>query len=271
VGGGRELELRRDEVRLACLDFGGDGPAALLLHGLAGHAGEWAQTASWLTARCRVVAYDARGHGHSVRSPADVSREAHVADAAFVLEELGLAPAIVIGQSLGGHTALLLAAERPELVRALVLAEAGPSDGDASEAAHLGEALAAWPLPFPSRDAVVEHFGGPGLRAEAWAGGFEQRPDGWWPRFDAPVMEATLRAAMERPSWPEWKRIRCPVLVVRGREGSLAAAVARDMFRRNRRARVVELPGGHDVHLESPAEWQAAVEAFLTAAAGPAA
>jgi pimeloyl-ACP methyl ester carboxylesterase len=271
VGGGRLVDLRRDGVRLACRDFGGDGPAALLLHGLAGHAGEWAQTASWLIARCRVVAYDARGHGHSDRTPADVSREAHVADAAFVIEALGLAPAIVIGQSLGGHTALLLAAERPELVRGLVLAEAGPSDGDASEAAQLGEALAAWPLPFATRDAAVEHFGGPGLRAEAWADGFEQRAGGWWPRFDPEVMEATLRAAMERPSWAEWKRVRCPVLVVRGREGSVTAPVARDMFRRNRRARVVELPGGHDVHLDAPAEWQAAVEEFLTGATGRAA
>jgi pimeloyl-ACP methyl ester carboxylesterase len=57
------------------------------------------------------------------------------------------------------------------------------------------------------------------------------------------------------------------VLLVRAREGSVTAAVARDMFRRNRRLRVVELPGGHDVHLDSPAEWQAEVEAFLTAAA----
>ena len=271
MGGGRVVDLRRDGVGLACRDFGGDGPAALLLHGLAGHAGEWAQTASWLRARCRVVAYDARGHGRSERAPGDVSREAHVADAAFVIEELGLAPAVVIGQSLGGHTGLLLAAERPELVRALVLAEAGPSDGDVAEAAQLGEALAAWPLPFADRDAAIDFLGGPGLRAEAWVDGFEQRAGGWWPRFDAAVMEATLRAAMERPSWAEWKRIRCPVLVVRGREGSLAEAVARDMFRRNRRARVVELPGGHDVHLDSPEQWQAAVEGFLTAAAGPAA
>jgi pimeloyl-ACP methyl ester carboxylesterase len=214
-----------------------------------------------------VVAYDARGHGDSERAPEDVSREAHVADAAFVIEELALAPAIVVGQSLGGHTALLLAAARPELVRALVLAEAGPSDGDASEAAQLGAALAAWPLPFPTREAALDFFGGPGLRAEAWVDGFEQRADGWWPRFDRAVMEATLRAAMERPSWDEWARVRCPVLVVRGREGSITAMVARDMFRRNRRASVVELPGGHDVHLEAPAEWQAEVERFVRAAA----
>ena len=270
MGGGRLLEHRRDGVRLACLDFGGDGPAALLLHGLAGHAGEWAQTASWLTARCRVVAYDARGHGHSEQAPEDVSREAHVADAAFVIEKLGLAPAIVIGQSLGGHTALLLAAQRPELVRGVVLAEAGPSDGEATEAAQVGEALAAWPLPFATREAALDFFGEPGLRAEAWVDGFEQRGDGWWPRFDPPVMEATLRAAMERPSWAAWERIGCPVLVVRAHDGSLTERVARDMFRRNRRARVVALPGGHDVHLDAPAEWQAAVEAFLTAAAGSA-
>jgi pimeloyl-ACP methyl ester carboxylesterase len=110
--------LERDGVRLACRDFGGSGPPALLLHGLAGHADEWAETAGWLSERCRVFAVDARGHGRSERLPTDVSRNAHVGDAAFVIEKLALNPAIVVGHSLGGHAALLLAARRPELVRA---------------------------------------------------------------------------------------------------------------------------------------------------------
>ncbi len=46
------FELTRDGVHLAVRDFGGEGPPVVLLHGLAGHAEEWAQTASWLTARC---------------------------------------------------------------------------------------------------------------------------------------------------------------------------------------------------------------------------
>ncbi|HEX6697216.1 MAG TPA: hypothetical protein VF080_10490, partial [Solirubrobacteraceae bacterium] len=79
------MRLDRDGVRLAGVDFGGEGPGALLLHGLAGHAGEWAATARWLTRRCRVVG-----------------------DGAFVVERLGLGPAILVGQSLGGQTALLL-------------------------------------------------------------------------------------------------------------------------------------------------------------------
>src|SRR5512142_325425 len=94
-------EFTRHGVRLACRDFGGHGPPVLLLHGLAGHAEEWAQTASWLTARCRVVAPDARGHGRSERYPADVSRAAVVADAAFVCEQLGLQPVVAVGRSLG--------------------------------------------------------------------------------------------------------------------------------------------------------------------------
>src|SRR4051812_50033329 len=46
----RPMLLQRGDVRLVALDFGGEGPAALLLHGLAGYAGEWVVTARWLTA-----------------------------------------------------------------------------------------------------------------------------------------------------------------------------------------------------------------------------
>jgi pimeloyl-ACP methyl ester carboxylesterase len=257
------LRFERNGVRIAGLEFGGDGPPVLLLHGLAGHAGEWAETASWLTERCRVIALDARGHGGSERRPADLSRATHVADAAFAVTELRLPPVVVVGQSLGGQTALLLAAEHPDLVRGLVLADAGPGGGDDTDAieanlADLRRALERWPLPFPSRAAAVEFFGG----AEAWADGLEQRDGGWWPRFDVDVMVQTLRDAASRAYWDEWSRVRCPVLVVRAGKGShVSDEDARAMVER---ARVVELAGaGHDVHLERPAEWRAAVSAFL--------
>ena len=167
------LSLERDGEQLACRDFGGRGPPVLLLHGLAGHAGEWAETASWLTERFRVLAPDARGHGRSERVPLDVSRAAHVADVVFVVERLQLGPVVLVGQSLGGHAALLAAAERPDLVRGLFVAEASPAGGDEGEVASVGKALASWPVPFPSREAAAEFFGGPSLRAEAWADGLE--------------------------------------------------------------------------------------------------
>src|SRR5436190_22374251 len=100
-----------------------------MLHGLGGYAGEWSDTARWLTARARVVALDARGHGASTRYPADVSSAALVDDAAFAVEHFGIAPVVAIGQSLGGLIALLLAARHPELVSGLVVAEASAARG----------------------------------------------------------------------------------------------------------------------------------------------
>jgi alpha/beta hydrolase family protein len=91
--------FQRDGARLAWLDFGGAGPAILLLHGLAGHASEWAETAGWLTQGHRVLALDLRGHGGSERTPDDVTRAAHVADVAFVIEGLRLGPVVLVGQS----------------------------------------------------------------------------------------------------------------------------------------------------------------------------
>jgi pimeloyl-ACP methyl ester carboxylesterase len=117
----------RGGERLACADYGGEGPAVVLLHGLAGNAREWDNTASWLTDGHRVVALDARGHGRSERRPADVSRARHVEDVVFWINELALAPVQLLGQSLGGHTAFLTASGHPDVVQALVVAESTPA------------------------------------------------------------------------------------------------------------------------------------------------
>src|ERR1044072_1392597 len=115
------LTLRRDKVRLCCIDHGGDAPALLLLHGLAGHAREWDGTAAHLAPRHRVLCPEQRGHGRSDRRPEDLSPDAFAADATAWIEALGVAPAVVVGQSLGGLTAILLAAQRPDLVCGLVV------------------------------------------------------------------------------------------------------------------------------------------------------
>ena len=262
----------RAGTALACLDYGGSGPPAILLHGLAGHAGEWRETAGWLTGACRVIALDARGHGRSTRAPVDVSRDAHVADVAFAAEQLGLGPVVVIGQSLGGQLALIVAARHPELVRGVVIADASPAGAaDAAEAAAvaggLAEALRRWPVPFATRAAADAYFGSKGygsLAVEAWADGLEQRDGGWWPAFEVDVMERVLHEAVIADHWDDWERIRCPALVVRAGDGIIPAADARAMAERLPGASLVELPGAaHDLHLDQPERWRQAVSEFL--------
>ena len=252
----------RDGTRLCCADYGGSGAAVLLLHGLAGHAREWDSTAAWLTRTHRVVAPDQRGHGRSERAPADRSIEAFALDAAFWIERLELAPAIVIGQSFGGLVALRLAARRGDGPSALVVAEATPAE-DPDGAAAVASWLASWPVPFPSEREALAFFGGDTLWARAWCAGLEVRDDGLRPAFDADVLLEALRRANAHDHWAEWAAIRCPALVVRAAGGVPREQTDR-MLELLPDSRLAEIPGvGHDVHLDQPERWESAVQDFL--------
>lgn len=234
----------------------------MLVHGLAGHAGEWDGTAAWLTAMHRVVAPDARGHGRSERRPGSVSRAACVDDLARWIELLGLAPAVLIGQSLGAHTAFLLAARRPELVRALVVAEATP-EADPDGPATVEAWLRSWPVPFAGRDDALAFFGDT-TWGRAWADGLERRDGVLRPAFDADVMVAALAETAERSYWDEWRRVTCPALVVRAGDDGVPEELVERMAAEAPLARsAVVADAGHDLHLYQPERWREVVEGFL--------
>jgi len=263
-GARADRTFTQNSVRLAYRDYGGPGPPVLLLHGLAGYGGEWEAVARRLRPAWRVVTLDQRGHGASERRPAAVSRASYVADVVALIQELDLSPVVLAGQSLGGHTAMLVAAQRPAMVRALVLAEAGPGGPDTDGPARVGRWLDSWPVPFTSADAAVEFFGG-GRAGRGWAAGLQACADGWRPRFDRDVMVESLAENARRSYWPEWQQVRCPTLLVRGEHGIIPPEHASEMVRRGRAVTVVaDIPGaGHDVHLENPAAIARAMREFL--------
>jgi pimeloyl-ACP methyl ester carboxylesterase len=260
----RRIALSRDGTKLSIVDYAGSGASVVFLHGLAGHAREWDGTAVGLTRRFRVVAADARGHGASERHPASVSPADHVADVEYVLEQLALGPAFVVGQSYGGLTALQLAAKRPDLVRALVVVEADPAPTDQATVDGVATWFQRWPDVFTDMQEATAFFRGPSPRAAAWVGGLEQRGDGLRPGFDPKVMIQTLAAIRGLDLWDYWKRIECRVLVVRGQQGDLGADRASGMASTLPAAAVVEVPdAGHDLHLDQPRMWQLALTRFL--------
>lgn len=258
-----ERTVVRDGVRISCRDWGGAEPPVVLLHGLAGHAGEWDAIARRLSPRHRVVAIDQRGHGASERRPHDRSRAAYVADVVAVLDRLDLRRPVLIGQSLGGHTAMLTAAAHPDLVRGLVLVEAGPGRASPEVPAEIGGWLDSWPVPFPSREVAVEFLGG-GPVGEGWAAGLEERDGAWWPRFDREVMVDSLAENVRRSFWNEWADVTCPTLAVLGQSGIIAPEECDSMLRQRPATVSMSVPGtGHDLHLERPAVLHEALERFL--------
>ncbi|MBC5829640.1 MAG: alpha/beta hydrolase [Candidatus Eremiobacteraeota bacterium] len=258
--------LQFDDINLRYVDFGGTGETAFLLHGLCGTADEWTDTAEWLCSTRHVVAIDQRGHGQSTRRPALVSPQSYVNDAARIIKRLEVTPAVVIGQSMGGRVAFALAAQHPSLVKSVVVVEATPAvDPNNRDYDNISALLNSWPVPFQTRAAARDFFGGATLAANSWAESLEAREDGLWPRFDVDIMLKTIEEFNRVDWWPIWRQVKQPTLILGGEQST---SVHRNdfllMMASAPQASYVSVQGaGHDVHLEQPAQWRTILSEFL--------
>ena len=126
----RTITLPGSGIEIALLDWGGDGPLALLHHANGFCKGTWGLVAAALRHRYRVIAMDARGHGDSSKpTGADAyAWERFVEDAESVATRLASAHrdrrvALGLGNSFGGTALLGAAARRPHLFDRLVLVD----------------------------------------------------------------------------------------------------------------------------------------------------
>jgi 3-oxoadipate enol-lactonase len=112
-----------DRGELFLRDSGGDGPPVMLLHGwLATADMNWAGAyEALIEAGYRVLAIDHRGHGRGLRSMAQFRLSDWAGDAAAALRALDVAPATVVGYSMGGAITQLLARDHPDVASGIVL------------------------------------------------------------------------------------------------------------------------------------------------------
>ena len=113
----------KGDPKIVYYDSGGGAagePPIVLAHGVTLRAEDWENIFPRLATRYRVIAYDARGHGKSGRAPT-YALDALANDLIRVVRELAGGPAIAVGHSIGGATALVAAAREASLFRGLVL------------------------------------------------------------------------------------------------------------------------------------------------------
>src|ERR1700694_4038997 len=230
-------------LRLHYLEWSGGAPAVVCLPGITANAHAFAGLAEELSPPVRVVAMDLRGRGESDKPPTGYTMEAHVADAAGLLDALGIPRAIIVGWSLGAKVALALAAAHPDRVERMVLLDP-PVETPAATVTALRAFWARLDNTYASVDEFLGRMRNSGVFKE-WSPSIERylRADvvettegnvrHRIPRF---VPEQELAAEGAYPTRSYYSRISCPTLVLRAprplvREGDqvLPAADAREM------------------------------------------
>ena len=103
----------------------GDGPAILLIHGIAGSSSTWREVMPTLARDYTVIAPDLLGHGESAKPPGDYSLGAYANVLRDLLGIVGIPRATVVGQSFGGGVAMQFCYQNPEWCERLVLVDSG--------------------------------------------------------------------------------------------------------------------------------------------------
>ncbi|XP_048225185.1 protein ABHD11 isoform X2 [Perognathus longimembris pacificus] len=126
-GGRGNAEPRPLPLSYTLLDGEATLPAVVFLHGLFGSKTNFSSVAKAVAQQTgrRVLTVDARNHGDSPHSP-DASYEAMSQDLQDLLPQLGLVPSVLVGHSMGGKTAMLMALQRPDLVERLMAVDISP-------------------------------------------------------------------------------------------------------------------------------------------------
>lgn len=245
--------------------------------------GHFAANVDWLRERGEVALFDFPGFGNSPAPLGPLSLDFFSDVAAAYAKRIGWTePIDVIGQSHGGAVAQTLAVREPSLVRSIVLL------GTMGYPAHLSMRLAMIPgiravtfgvarrghrIPFSALTRTI-------VRAGVWTSfapdavphGLVERE--WARTLATPsIAESTVRANEGNPSQQlatQAHRLRAPVLLLHGRDDRLVPiAYARRLFQRigprHSKSQMVELDGGHMLHLTRPTSVHAELDRWFEA------
>jgi len=244
----------------------GAGPALLFVHGMCGDAMVWGGQVDRLADRFSCVTYDRRGHTRSARGTEPESTATHAADAAALIEALGLPQPVVVGSSGGARIAVELARTRPGLLAASVFSEPPiftlePAAGQAF-ASEIGGLVRPAVAAGGPRAAVDAFF--PLVCPGLWSRLEETAKDRY--RANASMMLAEFGGPPYQLAVEEAATIDLPCLVIAGSDSHPALrAIAATLVRALPDARFIELAGsGHVTYAERPDEFARAVAAFAT-------
>lgn len=281
VSNPEELAIRIPGLRLAALAWGPpDGEPVLALHGWLDNAASFSALAPFLDSH-RVVGPDFPGHGHSDYRPEGARYHFidYVADTLAAMDALGWERCSLLGHSLGGAVASVLAGAMPDRVDRLVLVEAlGPlpaREGEAPaqfarsverEAELAGKRLPVYDDLEAAVDARVRATGmSPDAARPIVRRGLAESPQGLVWRTDPRLTVPSLQRLAESQVREYLSAIRAPVLLVAASTSNdaLGGQTLRERARCVERLELCALGGSHHLHLDDAGAVAGVVKPFL--------
>lgn len=242
----------------------GQGRPIVFIHGLGWDYSLWGGAMTRLSDRYRTIAGDTRGHGDSDKPAGPYSVQDFADDWAELIRTLADEPALVVGFSLGGMIAQVLALDHPDLVGALMLVNTS-CRSPAIGSAHLRERVAAGEREGPAAAAMLAARS---VFSQAWR---DTHPAElaefveWRVGHDQQALGASMRAASNFDVTDRIGSLAIPVLVVTARDDRIMPAADQDVL-------AATIPGaghatiadtGHMLQIEQSEAFEDLLETFV--------
>ncbi len=244
----------------------GEGRPLVILHGLLGSSRNWGAIVRRLGESRRVLALDLPNHGASPWTEA-MDYPFMARSVAAFMEGRALGPAVVVGHSMGGKAAMVLALTRPELVAGLVVVDIAPAGYGHTFAPYI-KAMRGVSLARATRRADVDAqlkdvIADPRVRAFLMQN-LDGEPGSYRWRPNLAALAAAMADILDFPRFPEGTRYDGPALFLAGAESDYVGPGHRgEIERLFPRARIEVVEGaGHWLHADRPDAFVREIAAF---------
>jgi N-formylmaleamate deformylase len=247
-------------VNIHYLRTGGAKPPLVLLHGLTGDGACWSPLARTLESEYDVVMPDARGHGKSSTPLSGYRYQDYANDVVRLIQGLRLAAPVLLGHSMGGMTAAIVASQLTTAIRGVILADPTFLSPPRQREVH-------------ESDAVEQHHHLLSLDPGEVLAQARVRHAHRIPEFIELVCEARLNTRIcafdvLTPPNPEYHKlvstIQVPILLVIADNGVVSRDTAQELQSLNPRVRVEQIEdSGHAIPYDQPERFGSVVSSFL--------
>lgn len=249
-----------NHINLHYTRTGGNKPPLILLHGLLGNGLCWTPVAQALENKFDVIMPDARGHGRSSAPDDGYRYEDHANDIMGLIEALKLSQPILMGHSMGGMTAALIASRSQKMLRSLILADPTFLSPEYQQKVY-------------ESDVVQQHVRLLTKSAKETLREAQSKS----PHRPLNTIKLITRARYQTninafqvlaPPNPEYKllvrSIDIPTLLVISEKGIISPSMAEELQKLNSKIRIAKIvDAGHGLHYDQPEQFIAILQSFL--------